>query len=173
LCRFEWEAICSKLIQLLNFSFLLSVRSPFVWFSSGTSKFDFGPNFLREFCKENESFDNLEWNKRLLYVSSMLIIDLGFLLLSLNLFMHLLYLVNYINIDFFSNLSIIKKIILSTCNQYLWIRKQFLMAINIGSYSRIYFFRQVRYENAWVRSFHIFSSNLKKCWSDLEDRAQY
>jgi hypothetical protein len=48
------------MIQILEFSFLLSVRSPFVWFSLGTSKFDFGPNFLRKFCKENDSFDKLE-----------------------------------------------------------------------------------------------------------------
>jgi hypothetical protein len=43
-----------------KFSFLFSVRSPFVWFSSETSKFDFGPNSLKEFCKENYYFDSLK-----------------------------------------------------------------------------------------------------------------
>jgi hypothetical protein len=37
-----------------------SCHSPFVWFSSGTSKFDFGPKSLKDFCKENDSFDFLE-----------------------------------------------------------------------------------------------------------------
>ena len=110
LCRVEWASICGKLIQLLKFNFLLSVRSPFVWFSFGTSKFDFGPNFLREFCKENDSFDKLEWNKRLLYVSSMLIIDLVFLLMFLYLFQHLLYSENYIKNEFSNKLSFIKKV---------------------------------------------------------------
>ena len=108
----------------------------------------FGPNFLTEFCKENESFDKLEWNKRFLYVSSVLIIDLMFLLLSLHLFMHLLYSENYINIEFFQQSFIYKKIILSPCYQYLWIRKPFLMAINIGCNSRLSLFNQVIYENA-------------------------
>ena len=57
-CRVKWATICGKLIHILKFRFLLSVRSPFVWFSSGTSKFYFGPNFLREFCKENDSSIN-------------------------------------------------------------------------------------------------------------------
>jgi hypothetical protein len=60
------------------------------------------------------------------------IIDLVFLLLALYLFQHLLYSENYINNEFFSKLSFIKNISLSTRNQYLWIRKQILMAINIG-----------------------------------------
>jgi hypothetical protein len=68
-----WQADPNFKVQFFTY-----VRSPFfVWFSLGTSKFDFGPKFLKEFCKENDSFDKLEWNKQLLYVSSV-IIDLVF-----------------------------------------------------------------------------------------------
>jgi hypothetical protein len=42
-------------------------------------------------------------------LESVLIIDLVFSLLSIHLFLHLLYSENYINIEFFSNLSFIKK----------------------------------------------------------------
>jgi hypothetical protein len=53
-----WQADPAFKVQFFHY-----VRSPFVWLSSRTSKFDFGPNFLKEFCKENDSFDKLEWNK--------------------------------------------------------------------------------------------------------------
>jgi hypothetical protein len=66
-------------------------------------------NFLRKFCKDNDYFDELELNKRLLYVSSVLIIDLVSLLLSLYLFQHLLCSKNYINNEFFSKLLFIIK----------------------------------------------------------------
>jgi hypothetical protein len=44
----------------LKFNFLLSVRSPFVWFSSRTSEFDFGPN-LGIFLKRTILLIN--WNE--------------------------------------------------------------------------------------------------------------
>jgi hypothetical protein len=40
--------------------FFTSCQSPFVWFSSRIYKFEFGPNTLRDFCKENDYFDFLE-----------------------------------------------------------------------------------------------------------------
>jgi hypothetical protein len=66
-------------------------------------------NFLRKFCKENDSLMN--WNEinDFFDVSSVLIIDLVSLILSLYLFQHLICSKNYKNNDFLSNILFIKK----------------------------------------------------------------
>jgi hypothetical protein len=90
------QAICGKLIQLLKFGFLLSVRSPFVWFSSGHLSLTLVQTSSGIFVKRTILL--IYWNeiKDFYSVSSVLINDLVFLFLCPHLLLHLLYSENYI-----------------------------------------------------------------------------
>jgi hypothetical protein len=60
LCRVEWETICGKMIQLLEFIFGF-LSEVLLYVPSGMSNFEFGPRFLYEILSRNDSLVN--WNE--------------------------------------------------------------------------------------------------------------
>ena len=114
-------------------------------------------NFLMKFCKENDSLMN--WNEiKDFFMSHLSWLSSWCLCFCLCIYFSNYYIQKIISKWIFQQAFNYEKTILSLCNQYLWVRILFLMAINIGWYSRLFFFSQEESENSWVRSFHIFSS---------------
>jgi len=137
--------------------FFIFYQSSFCMFHWGCLSLNLVWNFYMKFCKKNYSLVN--WNEiNDWFMSHLSWLSTWCVYFCLYISFSNCYIQKIILKWIFQQAFNCEKTILSTCNQYLWVRILFLMAIKIGLYSRLFCFSQEESKNAWVRSFNIFSS---------------